>query len=391
MSQLHRQQGQTPPDPHEFARPNTFEVDLDAISSNVREVRRFVGPGVRVFAALKANAYGFGLLQVAEVMQDSGVDTICVADLSDAVRLRGHGIRIPILLYAGNLVDAPTVRAIEDLSLMATVTDIEIARAYSSLARHPLPVMAKVDVGLERLGLPIDGAAGVIRDVCRLPNLRLEGIYAHLHAAQPAGPPDYVQWQLGRFTAVLDEARSVGVDIGVAAAASTPVLPRYGTGGFNGVDVGRLLYGSLRSDRDATGPMAIRNAFRSLRSRLLQVKPISRTMHLAEAPFPIRPGMRMGIACIGYADGLDFLNCGYALVGGRRAPLLGGPSLEHTRLDLTDIPSAQVGDEVVFVGRQEAAEITPDDVLAHLGLEQPAKMATSVRDSVRRVYLRSDR
>lgn len=378
-------------DPRDLARPNIFEIDLGAIASNVREVRRFVGPDVRLFAALKANAYGFGLLEVAPVMQESGVDTICVADLAQGVELRRHGITAPVLLYAGNLVDAAGVSAIEHHDLMVTVTDVAVARRYSSLARRPISVLVKVDVGLERLGIPVEGAADVIRDVCHLPNLRVEGIYTHLHATGSVHSPDYLEWQLRRFGVLLEEVRGAGLNVGIAAAASTSVLPRYGTGGLNGVDVGRLLYGSLRADRDVTGPMTIRSAFRSLRSRLIQVKSISRTAHLAEAPFPIRPGMRVAVASIGYADGVDFLNCGYALVGGRPAPLLGAPSLEHTRLDVTDIPSARVGDEVVFVGRQEGAEITCDEVLAHLALDQPARMATSVRDSVRRVYLRSDR
>jgi alanine racemase len=378
-------------DPRHVARPNVFEINLDAIASNVQEVRRFIGPAVRLFAALKANAYGFGLLEVAPVMQESGVDTVCVADLFEAVALRRHGITIPILLYAGTLVDAAAVSVIEDHRLIATITDAAVALRYASLARRPISVLAKVDVGLERLGMPVESAAEVIRDVGRLPNLQLEGIYTHLHASQPAGPPDYFQWQLHRFVALLDELRGAGMNVGVAAAASTPVLPRYGSGGLNGVDVGRLLYGSLRSDRDTTGPMTIQNAFRSLRSRLIQVKSISRTEHLAEAPFPLRAGMRLGIAPIGYADGIDLLNCGSALIGGRHAPLLGKPSLEHTRLDVTDIPSAQAGDEVVFVGRQDGTEITPDEVLAHLAIEQPARMATSVRGSVRRVYFRSGR
>ncbi|MFI5259333.1 MAG: alanine racemase [Candidatus Limnocylindrales bacterium] len=376
-------------DLHDLARPNVFEIDLDAIASNVLEIRRFVGSDVRIFAAMKANAYGFGLLEVAPVIQRAGVDTICVADLSDAVRLRNAGITIPILLYAGNLVDDVLVRAVEDMRLAGTVTDIEVARSYSSLARGPVRVFAKVDVGLERLGIPFDQAADVVCEVARLPNLRLDGVYTHLHVPDPAGPAEYVQWQLRRFDLVLERVRAAGVAVNVAVAASTPVVPRYGAGGLNGIDVGRLIYGSLRRDRDATGSMNIRNAFRSLRSRLIQCRPVARTAHLGEAPFAIRPGMRMGIAPIGFADGLDFLNCGVALVRGCRAPLLGGPSLEHTRLDLTEIPQARVGDEVVFVGSQEGAEITPDDVLAYLGVGQPARMATSVRESVRRMYLRS--
>jgi alanine racemase len=378
--------GTTSLDPRRYARPNVFEIDLDAVASNVREIRRFVGPDVRVLGALKANGYGFGLLEVADVVAATGIDMVCVADLSDAIRIREHGLTIPILLYAGNLVEAATVEAAVDHDLTVTVTDLDGARACSRLARRPLAVLAKIDVGLERLGIPVEQAPSTVREVAALPGLRLAGMYAHLHVTGSDGHPDYVRWQLGRFNGAIADVRELGVEVPFAAAASTPVLPRYGPGGLNGVDVGRLLYGSLRSDRDVTAQMVIRNAFLALRSRLIHCRPVTRTEHLAEAPFPIRPGMRLGIAPIGYADGIDSLNAGYALVRGQPAPIIGGPSLEHTRLDLTDIPSATVGDEVTFVGRQLGVEITPDDVMRHLGIEQPARMATSVRDSIPRIY-----
>jgi alanine racemase len=375
----------------DHSRPNVFEIDLDAIAANVLELRRFVGPEVRIFAAMKANGYGFGLVEVAAVLQQSGVDAVCVADLSDAARLRGSGISLPILLYGGNLVDATFVRGIEELDLWATITDIEVARSYSLLARSNVTVFLKVDVGLERLGVPVEDAADVLCDVLQLPQLRLEGIYTHVHVPSGTDTQEYVHWELARFAALLEEMRKRGVVPPVAMAASTPVLPIAGACGLNGIDVGRLIYGSLRSDRDSTGPMRIRNAFKSVRSRLIQCKAITRTEYLSEAPFPIRPGMRMGIVPMGYGDGLDSLNCGYALVRGRRVPLLAGPSLEHTRLDLTEVPEARVGDEVVFVGTQDGAEVTLDEVLEHLGFEQPARMAAAVRDSVRRVYSREQK
>ncbi len=374
------------PDTDDLRRPNTFEIDLDAVAANVAEIRRFVGPDVRIFAAMKANAYGFGLLEVAPVLAGAGVDTICVADLSDAVRLRDRGIRTPILLYAGNLVDEALVRTVEERDFLATVTDLDVARRYSTLARKGVRVLAKVDVGLERLGIPAEHAVSGICTVAGLPRIELEGVYTHLHAPSPGGPPDYLRWQLARFTRIVEEVRAAGVRLPVATAASTPVLPYFGAAGLNGIDVGRLVYGSLRADRDATSTMHIRSAFKALRSRLIQCRQASRTEYLREAPFAFRPGLRIGIAPIGYADGLDSLNCGFALVRGCRAPLLASPSLEHTRLDLTDVPDAEVGAEVVFVGTQGELEITPDDVLRHLSMEQPARMASAVRDSVRRVY-----
>ena len=90
------------------ARPNWVEVDVSAIAHNVRALRRHVGPGVKIFATLKANGYGFGLLKAAETVDAVGADAIALVDLGDAVGLREHGLRLPILLFGGNLVTPET-------------------------------------------------------------------------------------------------------------------------------------------------------------------------------------------------------------------------------------------------------------------------------------------
>ena len=96
--------------------------------------------------------------------------------------------------------------------------------------------------------------------------------------------------------------------------------------------------------------------------------------------------MRLGVVPIGSADGMLWLHAGRVLVRGHAAPLIGSPSLEHTRIDLTGVPDAAVGDEVVIIGRQGDLEITPAEVASrhHLGLHH---VATTVGPRVPRVYL----
>ena len=110
----------------------------------------------------------------------------------------------------------------------------------------------------------------------------------------------------------------------------------------------------------------------------------------AEAPFPIPTPMRLGIIPLGTADGLGGLHDGRVLVHGRSVPIVSTPSLEHTRVDLTTVPDARVGDEVVVIGRQGDAEITPAAVAARHGLA-PHGVVLAVRDRVARVYVSGDR
>jgi len=124
-----------------------------------------------------------------------------------------------------------------------------------------------------------------------------------------------------------------------------------------------------------------------LKSRLIQVKDVHRTEFLEEAPFKIVPGMPIGIIPIGYSDGMQRLNCGEVLVRGERVPLVGQPALEYTRIDLTRVPRAAIGDEVVIIGRQNAGRISPEEVMAKHSVARVPDLALEVRPSVSRVYL----
>src|SRR5262249_52276791 len=156
----------------------------------------------------------------------------------------------------------------------------------------------------------------------------------------------YVEWQFSRFTAVLDALVAQGVDVPIRLAASSPLVLGFPATYLNAVDPGRMLYGSRPAAIPT--PVTLRPAFRALKSRLIEIKDLApRERFASAAPFPIMGSMRLGVIPIGIGDGVHRLNAGNALVHGRRVPILARPSLEHTRLDLTTVPDAAIGDEVV--------------------------------------------
>jgi alanine racemase len=147
--------------------------------------------------------------------------------------------------------------------------------------------------------------------------------------------------------------------------ASTPLVLRFPHTYLNAVDPGRMLYGVAYPGDGARGA-ALRPALAALKTRLIEVKALEPRARFAEhAPFPVTAPMRLGVMPLGAADGLLQLHAGRVLVRGRFVPILGGPSLEHTRVDLTGVPEAQVGDEVVVIGRQGGAEIPLGEVAEH--------------------------
>jgi alanine racemase len=362
-------------------RPNSYEIDLSAVSDNVAILRQLVGDRAKIFAALKGNGYGFGVVEVAGAAVAAGVDGLALVDPADAVAIRAAGIDSEILLYPGAMVDLDLIEIAQASRLTLTITDTLAARTVAALVADRLRVFVKVDVGMERLGAPLGEAGALVELVRTIPWLELAGIYTHLHAAEPARA--YLGWQIERFNRVVSEARRAG-DVPLAMAASSPALSVLGGPALDAVDSGHLLYG-MRVPLESARPFSFRRAFVAVKSRIVQCKHVARTEFLEQAPFPVRPRMRIAILPIGRADGLRSFTCGQVLVRGSRADIVGKLSLEHCRIDVTDVPDAAVGDEVVIVGEQAGSTITLEEVCASTGQDEVG-VSTSISRSIRRIY-----
>src|SRR6185312_1302901 len=134
-------------------RPNHLEIDTASATRRVAALRQRVGPGVRIFAALKANGYGFGTLPMARAALAGGADALSLIDRAEAIALRQSGIDAPILLYAGAPIDAAAVVAAEAQRLILTVLSDRQIDMVAQHARSPLQLAIKLEVGPERIGV----------------------------------------------------------------------------------------------------------------------------------------------------------------------------------------------------------------------------------------------
>src|SRR5438128_9863018 len=204
-------------------RPTTLEIDLDAAAANVRAVRQMVGPGRKIFAVVKAHGSGHGAAELGAAFVANGADALAVADLGEGIRLRRRGIVTPILVYPNSLPEAAPDAVAH--ALIPTLVDLDGARAYAEAATGPCDVFVKIDVGLERLGVPAEQAVKTVAAMMELPRLRLVGLCAHPHAAD--GAAAYAEWQLGRFTAVVDELEAGGIPVPIRLLAASPFVLRF--------------------------------------------------------------------------------------------------------------------------------------------------------------------
>ena len=377
------------PGPAALLRPTWFEIDLDAVAHNLRQLRGIVGSGVVIYACLKRNAYGCGAVPVARVMQREGADAIAVGNVNDALAIREARVSLPILLYP-NCLASDAGPAVVRHRLMPTISGLDDVAAWEQAAHGgTLDVFAKIDVGLFRGGTMPREALALLCRIAASKALRLAGAYAHLHGYDPTTGDDYAAWQFENFQTAMREAASHGIDVPVRMVASTSIVLQHPEMDLNGVDPGRILYG-IKPSPVASRDLPMRPAVRAFKSRLILTKWIEPEDAGGFAgPFPIRERRRIGVLPIGWGDGIPrrIPAQAEALVGGRRVPVVGPVHLEHMRVDLTDVPDAAMGDEVEFLGTQGAETITLDQLAGCWGIDA-LDFLGGMRDHIARVYIR---
>jgi alanine racemase len=354
------------------------EIDLDAITVNIRELKKVTSPGARFMAVVKANAYGHGAVEVAQRALDSGADCLGVARIQEAVALRKAGIDSSILVLG--YTPPELTRLALDNYLTLTLFDADTAQAVSNTAvaaGKTVTAHIKTDTGMGRLGLRPAGERGLsidparVETACRIaqmPGLDLEGIFTHFAAADSADPA-YTEKQFTLFGDFVDKLGAAGIDFRVRHAANSAAIIAHPQTHLDMVRAGIAMYGLNPSPEVNLDALATRPAM-ALKARLVHVKQVSKGFcvsygmtHCTTAPTII------ATVPIGYADGYSRLlsSRGTMLVRGRRAPIVGRVCMDLTLLDVGHIEGVKVGDEVVILGSQGAETVSADEIAGLTG------------------------
>lgn len=333
--------------------PCWIEVDLDAIAANVRAIRGWIGPRVRLVAVVKAQGYGLGARLIAAAALDAGADALAVARVREGVRLRALGVKAPILLLA-----AFTPAEVADVvghDLTPTVVDmgqVALLVRAAERARRRVPVHVKIDTGIRRYGAPADEAIPVAAAVERATALRLEGFYTHFATAD-APDLSFAREQLAAFQTACGRLEALGVRPPYLHAANSAGTLGLREAHYDLVRVGLGIYGYYATPAVAR-TVALRPAATVYArvARLLDL-PAGCTVGYGRTYRTTRP-MRGALLTIGYADGLpgSHYHGGYVLLHGQRADLIGRISMDQCVVDVTHCPAVAVGDCAVVLGQQ---------------------------------------
>lgn len=347
------------------------EIDLNAVSHNVRALRNITHAGARLMAVVKADAYGHGAGEIARQALRHGADALGVADIGEAVQLRKAGIAAPVLIF-GHTPPEQASRLVQ-FGLTQTVYSLpyarELCQALASRS-HKIKIHLKIDTGMGRLGLPVHDMADAMDQALRilsLTGIELEGIYTHFATADSADKTFTLQ-QFDRFTDLANRLRQEGIQPPVAHAANSAATIDLPGTHLDMVRTGIALYGLYPSPEVSRSRIDLHPVM-ALKSRVVQLKQVPSGSTISYGATCITPGpTTIATIPVGYADGLNRLlsSRGEMLVRGERAPVAGRICMDMTMLDVGHIPEVQENDEVVIFGTQGDAQIHVDEIAASL-------------------------
>jgi alanine racemase len=359
------------------------EVDLGRVRKNLNNLRRWIGKGPDILAVVKADAYGHGMKAVASALREEGIRFFGVATIDEARELRGVCPRARILVlgsfHAAHLADYLAHKIIPTVS---SAEDARLAGRAAQKCRAVLPVHAKIDTGMGRLGAWHEEADAFFDILKQTPGIRVEGIYTHFSTADD-GPR--TSQQLGRFERAVASAAAGGLKPRFVHAANSLGVARSRGSHLNLVRPGIVLYGLNPSDRPL--PFSIRPAL-SLKTRISFLKTVEKGRTISYgATFKASKKTTVATLPIGYSHGyrVGFSNRAWVLVGGRECPVIGRVTMDQILVDVSGVPGVRRWDQAVLIGRQKGKEVTASDLAAIAGTI-PYEITCSVHPRIPRIY-----
>jgi alanine racemase len=373
-------------------RPTVAEINLEAIAHNTRAVKAHVGSAVRLLVAVKADGYGHGAVAVSETALAHGAEWLGVATAEEGVALRNAHLRAPILVFGP--VGADDVDAVLRVGLSTAITGVEFARTLDRQAgkfKKRAKVHLKIDTGMGRVGFLMDEFPAALEEIAALPNIVIEGIMTHFPSSDERDKT-FTREQIAKFRAALGELKGRGIAVPLIHTGNSGAILDVPESHFNMVRLGISLYGYYPSE-DVSRAVELAPSM-CVRTRIAHLKRVPPGTPISYGrTFVTSRETLVATVPIGYADGLDrrLSNRGKMLVkgvGGKEVicPILGRVCMDQTMLDVTEVPEAGVGSDVVVIS---ARREDPNSVesLAKLLDTIPHVITCAISKRVPRVYL----
>lgn len=332
------------------------EIDLKAVRGNAEWIKSQLPKGAGFVAAVKADAYGHGMIEISKTVLKAGAERLGVRDLYEAQALRKAGIKAPIQMLVPFLPEESKLAA--QLKVIPVIDSLEQAQALNKAGKFKVQI--DLDYGLGRWGVNPKELPALVDAIAKLKNLTLDGLAAHL-AYMPGKNAVEAEEKLGHFAKLAATYQRKYPHLRLRAANST-VFMDFPHRRFDQPCIGNLLYGINRSK---IKPSALKMPWKFY-ARVLSVKEAAKGSSLGYASEYLVPKkMLVANVPVGYADGLTMapterligLGANQSFWGkkdGVNLPFVGRVGITHTLLDVTGLPKIKPGDVVELPIRRTA-------------------------------------
>ncbi|GAA7222457.1 alanine racemase [Helicobacter pylori] len=374
-------------------RASFVEVNTASLRHNFSAVKSIVPKDAHIMAVVKANAYGAGAIKASEIFLQEGANYLGVATLDEALELRSHFPKTPILIlgYSPN----SNVPMLIDNYLSAMIFSLEQAEVFSQMAlksQKRLKVHLKIDTGMHRLGLePNFKSIEIIKKIRALKGLEIEGIFTHLSNAD-AKIKTHAKNQMKAFNAFLEQLLNQKIEFQYRHAYNSAGILSLCNGNenrfLNLYRPGIMLYGFYPSNgMKETCPTILKNVI-SLKAQIVQIRSVKKGEFIGYGEhFYTNEETLVGVLALGYADGLmrALGNRIQVAINNQLAPLIGKVCMDQCFVKLNNI-EAKEGDEVILFG-DKSAKANDASEIATLLNTIPYETISTLSKRLERVYI----
>ncbi|GAA9236241.1 alanine racemase [Helicobacter pylori] len=374
-------------------RASFVEVNSASLRHNFSAVKSIVPKDAHIMAVVKANAYGAGAIKASEIFLQEGANYLGVATLDEALELRSHFSKTPILILGYSPNSNASMLIDNDLSAM--IFSLEQAEVFSQMAlksQKRLKIHLKIDTGMHRLGLePNFKSIEIIKKIRALKGLEVEGIFTHLSNAD-AKIKTHAKNQMKAFNAFLEQLLNQKIEFQYRHAYNSAGILSLCNGNENRLlnlyRPGIMLYGFYPSNgMKETCPTILKNVI-SLKAQIVQIRSVKKGEFIGYGEhFYTNEETLVGVLALGYADGLTRAlgNRIQVAINNQLAPLIGKVCMDQCFVKLNNI-QAKEGDEVILFGDKSAKANDASEIAALLNTI-PYETISTLSKRLERVYI----
>lgn len=362
------------------------EVSKSALSLNLKIFKDFLPENVMIMAIVKSNAYGHGLWQASEVFAEEGVDFFGVDTLPEALSLRKAGLKKPILVLGYVLNSRVSEAFVNDISI--TVGSFEVLKKIVKATRRnslKARIHLKIETGFYRQGLFLNELLKALAIIKASDNIIIEGVYTHFASSDKADFYDFTLSQINEFKKAVSLIKSHKHNpiIHCANTAAAILIPQ---SMFNMVRIGAGLYGisPIKIPGKRFTPAL------EWKTVIAQIKKAKKGTAIGyDLIETVHRNSVIAILPVGYWHGyhISLSRVGEVLVSGERCKILGRVAMDMMMIDITDVKSPKVEQEVVLIGRQGGDEVSAKELASKLQYGNPREILTTINPLVPRVLV----